>query len=471
MKKTAFLTLLSFCLLLTVHAQSPNLANSIRQGIKQSIQYTESSNWNEAFATCRNLDQILLNDTQTSNNPHYDLHYLVTKERLRMYNRIRRSENSKQQLDLMNNYATRSNADSLIIDYLYCKAQYYQIFGQPSQSLECYKQWFARKAKGQDEAAIDKQYKDILAQAKADGNTALASSMQRLHKNWKDSIQTAKDAAEYNSLKLKYADTQKSLDEKQSTITQNKVLLGLLGGITVILAVGMLFLIFSLLRSIVKNKKLKSSLDIANNNNEMKSQFISHITDQVGPILNDIDNKSNNSDINTDVNALRTLFQNIKTYSALEESREEQYPSSKMDVAAFCNNVMEAVKPFIKEGVEPVVNAPKIFISTNSDALKQILEHLLKNAANFTTKGKITLEFKKRSAHTGQFIITDNGCGINQELRGNLFKPLKVIEDLREGDEMGLPICSLIAYKLNGELHLDDEYKKGTRFILELHER
>lgn len=471
MKKTAFLTLLFSCLLFTVHAQNPNLANIVRQGINQSIQYTESSNWNEAFTTCRNLDQMLLNDTQTSNNPHYDLHYLVSKERLRMYNRIHRPENGKQQLDLMNNYATLSNADSLIIDYLYCKAQYYQIFGQPSQSLECYKQWFSRKAKGKDEAAIDKQYKDILTQAKADGNTTLASSMQTLHKNWKDSIQAAKDAAEYNSLKLKYADAQKSLDEKQSTITRNKVLLSILGVVTVVLAAGVIFLIFSLLRSIVKNKKLKSSLDIADNNNEMKSQFISHITDQVEPILNDIDSKSNNSDINIDVNALRTLFHDVQTYSALEESREEQYPLSKMDVSAFCENVMEEVKPLIKENVEPVVNAPKVFISTNGDALKQILKHLLKNAAHFTTEGKITLEFKKRSAHTGQFIVTDNGCGINQELRGNLFKPFKAIEDLREGDKMGLPICSLIAYKLNGELHLDDEFKKGTRFILELHEK
>lgn len=471
MKKTAFLTLLFSCLLLTAHAQSPNLANAVRQGIKQSIQYTESSNWNEAFTTCRNLDQMLLNDTQTSNNPHYDLHYLISKERLRMYNRIRRPESSKQQLDLMNNYATQSNADSLIIDYLYCKAQYYQIFGQPAQSLECYKQWFSQQAKGQDEAAVDKQYKDILAQAKAEGNTTLSLSMQTLYKHWKDSIQTAKDAFEYNSLKLKFADAQKSLDEKQSTITRNKVFLGILGVVAIVLAAGVIFLVFSLLRYIVKNKKLKSSLDIANNNNEMKSQFISHITDQVEPMLNDIISKSKNSDINADVNALRTLFHDVQTYSALEKSREEQYPSEKMDVSAFCEQIMEEAKPFFKDGVEPVVNVPKVFISTNGDALKQIFQHLLMNAAYFTTEGKITLEFKKRSAHTGQFMVTDNGCGIKQELRGELFKPFRAVEDLREGDKMGLPICSLIAYKLNGVIHIDDEFKKGTRFILELHER
>ena len=81
----------------------------------------------------------------------------------------------------------------------------------------------------------------------------------------------------------------------------------------------------------------------------------------------------------------------------------------------------------------------------------------------------IVEEFKKRSAHTGQFIITDTGTGIPEEKRANLFKPFAEVQDLTKGDGLGLPTCSLIAYKLNGNLRVDEEYKKGTRFILELH--
>ena len=85
-----------------------------------------------------------------------------------------------------------------------------------------------------------------------------------------------------------------------------------------------------------------------------------------------------------------------------------------------------------------------------------------------TESGKITLEFKKRSAHSGQFIVTDTGTGIPEEKRANLFKPFAEVQDLTKGDGLGLPTCSLIAYKLNGTLRLDEEYKKGTRFVLEL---
>lgn len=68
-----------------------------------------------------------------------------------------------------------------------------------------------------------------------------------------------------------------------------------------------------------------------------------------------------------------------------------------------------------------------------------------------------------------KYILTDTGTGIPVEAREKLFKPFAEIRDLTQGNGLGLPTCSLIAYKLNGTLTLDTDYKKGTRFILELH--
>ncbi|MDE8697869.1 ATP-binding protein, partial [Bacteroides cellulosilyticus] len=47
--------------------------------------------------------------------------------------------------------------------------------------------------------------------------------------------------------------------------------------------------------------------------------------------------------------------------------------------------------------------------------------------------------------------------------------PYTKVKDLKEGDGLGLPICSLIATKMNGSLTLDSSYTKGCRFVLELH--
>lgn len=77
--------------------------------------------------------------------------------------------------------------------------------------------------------------------------------------------------------------------------------------------------------------------------------------------------------------------------------------------------------------------------------------------------------FQKRGAHTHQFIISDTGCGIPEEQRESIFKPFTEVKDLTQGDGLGLPICSLIATKMNGSLTLDSGYTKGARFVLELH--
>ena len=117
-----------------------------------------------------------------------------------------------------------------------------------------------------------------------------------------------------------------------------------------------------------------------------------------------------------------------------------------------------------------MVNAPKLSVKIAPEPLEHVLLHLLDNAARYTPKeGKIWIDFKKRGAHTHQFVVSDTGCGIDEEKRDNLFKPFSEVKDLTLGDGLGLPICSLMVTKMNGTLSMDTTYTKGTRFVLELH--
>src|SRR5699024_262260 len=138
------------------------------------------------------------------------------------------------------------------------------------------------------------------------------------------------------------------------------------------------------------------------------------------------------------------------------------------NVSSFCEKVMEQVKEDVRPGVEVTTDIPKIEIKTNAEQLQRILLHLLKNAAIYTTSGNIKLEFRKKVSHLCQFIVNDNGPGIPAEKQVAIFKPFTEIKDLGDGDGLGLPICSLIASKMNGTLSIDPEYKKGSRFILVL---
>ena len=464
MMKKALIILTLACSLVGVQAQNANLKKTVEEGIKTSIQQTENREWKEAFATCRALDANIY-EYERKEKPAPELHYLVSKERLRMYTRLNKSEQCKEQLTKMENYAEQANSDALDEDLLMTKAGYYQKQNQNDKSLQCYKQLVQKRSEGKDEKGIDQCYQDMLSQAKLDKNTFLTHSLEKLYTNWQDSIKAVKAAHELATLQNDYAASQNILRQKESKISTQKGTIIFLCILVASLTGGLLFFIGIMFRNKHHIKKLKNSLTIANDNNEQKSMFINNISEQINPSLDAIET----GNVKKHVQALKDLMLHIQEYMALENSREEHYEMKDMNINALCEQIMNKAKESFHPEVVATLNVPRMNVRTNAEALETVLMYLLDNAAKHTQSGKITLEFKKRSAHTGQFIVTDTGSGIPEEKRANLFKPFAEVQDLTKGDGLGLPTCSLIAYKLNGNLRLDEEYKKGTRFILELH--
>ena len=464
MKKTLFI--LSFaCCLMAVQAQNANLKKSVEDGIKTSIQQTENREWKEAFATCRALDSMIAIEEQKSKKATPELHYLVSKERLRMYMRLNNAEQSKLQIEKLEDFAERAKQDEVSEDLLMTKAGYYQKFGMNDKSLQCYKQLVQKRSQGKDEQGVDKCYQDMLAQAKTGKNASLTRALERLYTNWQDSIKAVKAAQELQALQDDYTESQNLLRRKQDKIDTQKGGIIFLCILAAALAGGLLFFIGIMLKNIRQIKKLKKSLSIANDNNEQKSKLINNIGEQITPSLDAIEG----GNVKKHVQALKDLMQHIQAYMELESTREERYEMKDMNIQALCEGIMNKAKASFRPDVVATLNVPRVNVRTNAEALENVLLYLLGNAAIHTETGKITLEFKKRSAHSGQFIVTDTGTGIPEEKRLTLFKPFAEVQDLTKGDGLGLPTCSLIAYKLNGTLRLDEEYKKGTRFILELH--
>ena len=210
--------------------------------------------------------------------------------------------------------------------------------------------------------------------------------------------------------------------------------------------------------------KQKKAIQIANEHNELKTKFIQNISSQMEPTLNTLDTTL------PGVRALKGFAEHIQELSDLESTLSEAYEMREININTFCESVMDKIKSGLKPDIATAVNAPKLSVKTNPEQLERILLHLLNNAAEFTPEGgKIWLDFKKRGAHTHQFIVSDTGSGIAEEEQADLFKPFTKVKDLTEGDGLGLPICSLIATKMNGSLTLDSSYTKGCRFVLELH--
>ena len=464
MKKLLFILTFA-CGLMTLQAQNGNLKKSVEDGIKTSIQQTENREWKEAFATCRALDGMIAVEEQKTKQAAPELHYLVSKERLRMYMRLNNAEQSKLQIQRLEEWSAQAKQDALNEDLLMTKANYYQKFGMNDKSLQCYKELVQKRSAGKDEQGVDKCFQDMLTQAKDNKNASLTRALERLYTNWQDSIKAVKAAQELKSLQDDYAASQNILRQKESKISTQKGTIIFLCILAAALAGSLLFFIGIMLKNIRQIKKLKTSLAIANDNNESKSKFINNIGNQIAPSLDAIEA----GQVKAHIKALKELMLHIQTYMELESTREEHYEMKDLNINSLCESIMNKAKENFHPEVTASLNVPRVNVRTNAEALENILLYLLGNAAQHTESGKITLEFKKRSAHSGQFIVTDTGIGIPEEKRTNLFKPFAEIQDLPKGDGLGLPTCNLIAYKLNGTLRLDEEYKKGTRFVLELH--
>ncbi len=459
-------------------ATRENYPQAIECGIQANALYVRENFYKEGFELCRNMEQLIWAGEQKQNKVFYDLRFPINKERLQMYIALKNPAQAKKQLDNMEEMAKAAQNDSLTEVLLYAKANYYYTFNQNAQGDACFRKLINQHKEKKDYTKVDDCYKNLINIARKANN---ASLMERTYKNyivWTDSVKALTAQDEFNVLKRRYDESLLTIEEKDSTLSAKQYIIIGLCTLVVILIAALVVLAVLLLRFIVSNRKLKKSIAIANEHNALKTRFIQNISTQMEPTLNTLGTSAAElsakapqeaKQMQAQVAALKQFSDDIQELSSLENTLTEPYEMQETNANTFCESVMEKAKAFIKPDVNATINAPKIQMKANKEQLERVLLYLLRNAAIHTEEGHIILDFKKRGAHTHQFIVTDTGSGIPAERQEDLFKPFTRVKDLTTGDGLGLPICSLIATKMNGSLTLDTSYTKGCRFILELH--
>jgi signal transduction histidine kinase len=380
-----------------------------------------------------------------------------------MYMKFRKPDSAKEQLKVMETLANTSNDEKVKDDLLYSKAIYYYSFGLNAQGDAVFKEMANKLTASKEYDKVDEVYKQLIANGRKSNNANMVAQSYSNYIAWKDSTNALKHADEIAGLKKQIADNEAAIEEKDSSLTTRWVIIvGLLilaGALAAALVVGGVIL----LRFILQTRKQKKIINLEKDNNALKAKFISNISAQLDPTLEKLDSTK------PEVKALLNFSEHIQTLSQLENSSDE-IEKEDVQIPPFCEGLMDQIRDKVKQDVTLKVNAPKMTMEMNKEYVSHILLHLLTNAAEYTPEGgTIWLEYKKRSAHTHQFIISDTGCGIPEEKREDIFKPFLEIRDLTKGDGLGLPICKQMALKMNGDLEIDPEFTKGTRFVLDLH--
>jgi len=438
----------------------------LREGVecatKATALYYKENYYKEAFDLLRRADQAII-AARKSQVESAALHYLTTKERFQMYMKLRKTASAKEQLAIMENQANTSSDENVKNDLLYNKAVYYYTFGMNAQGNAVFKE-MADKLTGKKEYdKVDEVYKTLISNARKSGNGNMVAQSYSNYMLWKDSVSAIKVADSIGALKQQIADNEASIAEKDSKLSTRQAIIIGLGILAGILAAALVLGGLVLMRFILLSRKQKKTIRIANENNALKAKFISNISAQLAPTLQKLDSRQ------PEVKALQDFSDHIQTLSELENSDGTEIELADAQIQPFCEQMMDGIRNKVKSGVTLTVNAPKMTARINKEYVSHILQHLLYNAAEYTPEGgTITLDFKKRSAHSCQFLVSDTGQSIPEEKRDDIFKPFLEIKDLTTGDGLGLPICRQMAMKMNGDLDIDPAFTKGTRFVLSL---
>jgi len=118
-------------------------------------------------------------------------------------------------------------------------------------------------------------------------------------------------------------------------------------------------------------------------------------------------------------------------------------------------------------GLEFAAAVSGLVIKTDRVKLKEVLRNLLENARKFTREGKVRVEVAANDDKIVEFVVSDTGVGIKEELLPKIFDLFYQVDGSmkeRGSAGMGLNIVKRMVGVLSGQIHVDSVVGKGTTF-------
>jgi signal transduction histidine kinase len=232
------------------------------------------------------------------------------------------------------------------------------------------------------------------------------------------------------------------------------------------------------------HKRLNAEVERAQKSENLKGIFLANISHALRTplnaiigfsdvILNDKQGELKREQINEMVTHINKNGQQL-LYFVSQLLELSAYEGSMLTFSMIEVNLAELMASYRREilrDVEPEVSvrirtdlSPHTKATLDTNLMRQLVMHLMQNAAKHTHQGSITLEYG-RERNGMEVKVTDTGEGVPEKLMGNLFSMLHNEDSLTLNERasgLGLSICKSILEALHGEIDITSEEGKGT---------
>jgi signal transduction histidine kinase/CheY-like chemotaxis protein len=240
-----------------------------------------------------------------------------------------------------------------------------------------------------------------------------------------------------------------------------------------------------------RTEALETALEVANQANQAKAEFLAVMSHEVRTPLNGVigfaellklqqlDQEAEDTValLNESAQTLLALLNQILDFSKLDADKVE-LESQHFNIQDFMQSVLETnLAKAERKGLQLKLELGGYAGSVRGDPfrLRQILNNLIDNAIKFTDEGEVRIEAiarQQNGEHWIDFAVEDTGSGISQAKLETVFSPFAQADSsvTRKygGTGLGLAICVQLIELMQGQHGVDSRVDHGSRFWFRL---